>query len=60
MHGSYQIDIPIRTEARACATGYIDGFLIDLEVPSEGTVCAAPEPEPEEGESQESEATDEG
>jgi len=39
VHGSYQIDIPIRTEARACATAYIDAFLIDLEIPSEGTFC---------------------
>ena len=42
VHGSYQIDIPIRTEARRCATEYIDAFLIDLEIPPADTVCAEP------------------
>lgn len=40
-HGSYQIDVPIRTEARRCATEYIDGFLINLEIPPDATICAA-------------------
>ena len=59
VHGSYQIDVPMRTEARRCATEYIDGFLIDLRSPPAGTVCTEPEPEPEEGESEDGE-TDEG
>ncbi len=40
VHGLYQIDIPIRTEARRCATEYMDRFLIDLIAPDEGTICA--------------------
>jgi len=60
VHGSYQIDVPIRSEARACATEFMDDFLIGLQAPPDGTVCAKPEPEPEEGESEEGESTDEG
>ncbi|MDJ0952582.1 MAG: alpha/beta fold hydrolase [Acidimicrobiia bacterium] len=40
VHGLYQIDIPIRTEARRCATEYMDRFLIDLVAPEDGTFCA--------------------
>ena len=54
-HGSYQIDVPIRTEARRCATEYIDGFLINLQAPPDGTVCT--EPPPDESESEEAETS---
>ena len=39
VHGSYQIDIPLRSGARRCATEAIDRFLIDLELPPADTVC---------------------
>ena len=58
VHSSYQLDVPIRTEARACATEYIDGFLIDLDIPPVDTVCT--EPPPAEDESEEGEAADDG
>ena len=40
VHGTYMIDVPIRTDARRCGTEYMDRFLIDLEIPPEGTFCA--------------------
>ena len=47
VHGTYQIDVPGRTEARSCATEYMDDFLINLEPPPDGTVCTEPLPEDE-------------
>jgi pimeloyl-ACP methyl ester carboxylesterase len=37
VHGSYQVGGP--STARTCATEYMDRFLIDLEIPAEGTSC---------------------
>ncbi|MCP4968405.1 MAG: hypothetical protein GY926_24625, partial [bacterium] len=37
VHGSYQVSGP--SAARTCATEYMDRFLIDLEVPEDGTEC---------------------
>lgn len=40
VHGSYQANPLGGSEARACATEIIDRFLLDLDLPAEGTVCS--------------------
>ncbi len=39
VHGSYQVDSFGASEARLCATAYMDRFLISLDIPVEGTIC---------------------